>query len=1025
MSDIGSVKGSDSDRHNRGPQHILIVSDRAGQRQILLNRETFSIGRAPGNDIVLEHPSVSRQHATLLRVPAAGIRRFIFRILDGTPAGQRSKGGIRVNGKPVLACELRGGDRIGFGTEAEARYEVAFDLAKLKARVIPQEPTKLPVADPADAMAREEFSPEDIGAEIARLQETLPAADLEASDRAALIREFSFAELAPIPIVEIDLAGTVTYANPAALGCFSGLVAEGPKHPFLRGILHPGQVLQEQSSFTQKVSFAGKSYGQSVYYFPERNSIRIFATEILLADGGETHLKENGDREVFSNTIEGVYQTTADGNIVTANSAFARIFGYDSFEQLSAEINNISRQIYVDPTRRQDYIEHLQAYGSIENFRSQALRRDGRKIWISENARVSQESPESKLVYEGSVVEITERIEFEAELSKRNQLLLSVARIANLLLLDSDASAALPQALSVFGQSLGVDRVCVYQNCPTAMTEAVGLELLYAWDARDREIASFKSSLQSFTYADFGDPKWYQKLAAGDAIDISVRDLPWPRRNFFLQRGIQSLAIVPIFVEHEFWGLLGLFDCGFERHWSEYPISASFTVAASISGAIQRERQGELIREKALRDALTGLPSRALFEEQLSRLLPNAERSQEMVAVLFLDLDDFKLINDSFGHTVGDLLLQEVARRLLAQLRAGDVVSRWGGDEFTILLQGVRNHSEINEVVNRILGSFNYPFLETKKESYVNASIGVAVFPQDGRDVETLIKHADSALYQAKDNGKSSFRFYKARSQPQTSAAIQLSRDLRCSIENDELCLYYQPIVNLPNRQIVAVEALLRWNHPQAGLMSPSSFLGTAQKTGLIVPIGEWVLRTVLSQLAAWQDAGLTSPNVSLNLAARQLTHGNFRQLLGRSINTFGIEPERINLEITEAAAFKEVSEVEDIFSSLQALGVRLSIDDFGVGYSSFSRLQKLPIHTLKTDRSLIQNIAENDRDRNIIEAILNLGKNLGLQVIVEGVESRGQLEVLHALNCEMIQGYVFYKPMPGDEMTCLLESHS
>lgn len=1021
MSGSKDRESVSSQRGSQGSQvrHILAI-ERGPESEVLpLESGTYSIGRDRRNAIFLEGSSISRQHAILLRVPIDGSGRFEFRLIDGNLKGNRSKNGTYVNGKSILTCKLKAGDKIRFGKDVEAEYLVIPESATSESRG----PQHGPTGTGSAGLRGVEGGGRNLEPDEAR--ETLSHRESDSEVDVALARLASFPELIPNPIVEFDLLGTITYANPAALKKFPNLLEKGASHPFLDGISARARERGE-TCFTKELRFAAEIYEQSIHYFPESDLIRVFAIETTEKERTKLALKAAEDkyRAIFETAIEGIYQISAGGRIRMANPALARILGYDSPEQLMAEIVDVSRQLYVDPNRRHEIEKQIAAHGSASDFRSLVFDRDGRRIWISENARISQFSCEDNILYEGSIVEITERVESERELRERSYLLSVVAKAANLLLADSDVHIVVPQSLFMLGQALGVEHVCIYKNVTHPELPHVELDLRYEWTQRKSDgVDNRQDVLKGLSYEDFQESGWHAKLASGKAICSIVRELPLGERNTLLRRDVRSILLVPIFLEDRLWGLLALFEYGSERQWFEPAISATFALSASISGVLRRKCQEESIRRQALHDSLTNLPSRLLFEEQLERLLPDSKRRKEMLAVLFLDLDNFKFINDTFGHDQGDSLLRGVARRLVAQVRAGDVVSRWGGDEFTILLPKILDISETNRVVERILDTFHHPFVENGREIHATVSIGVATFPQDGRDAATLIKNADVALYQAKEAGKNSCRFYNSQARKGFSGTVSLSKDLQACLTNKQLDVYYQPIINPITRKIVTVEALLRWNHPEFGLMSPARFLPEAEKTGSIVPIGEWVAHTVLERLAEWHARGLSSISVAINFSIQQLLQRNLKRFLEGKIDSFGVSPSSVSLEVTETAAFKEISEVERVFSGLRSTGIELSIDDFGSGYSSFSRLQKLPLRTLKTDRSLVQNIVESERERNIVEAILSLGKNLGLQVVVEGVESQAQLQVLTEMQCENIQGFVYYKPMPAGEMTRLLEA--
>lgn len=490
-----------------------------------------------------------------------------------------------------------------------------------------------------------------------------------------------------------------------------------------------------------------------------------------------------------------------------------------------------------------------------------------------------------------------------------------------------------------------------------------------------------------------------------------------------MRDGIQSLLLVPLRLEEKFWGCLGLVDCSQERYWSKHEESTLLTLAANISAARQRQQVEEMIRYQALHDLLTGLPNRLLFNEQLSKTLPNVTRRKESLAVMFLDLDRFKTINDSLGHTLGDLLLQSVAQRLNDSLRAGDTVARWGGDEFIILLPQITSVEEVTQVAKRILQALEKAFLIEGNELYISASLGIALLNEHSPDAETLIQHADVALYHAKDKGRNNYQFYTTSISSKAPEVLTIEKSLRHALEREEFVVYYQPQINIHTGKITGMEALLRWQHPEMGLVAPNIFIPLAEESGLIVPIGEWVLRTACMQNKAWQNAGLPPLTVAVNLSLKQFREPKLVQTVAQILEQTELEPRFLELEITETVAIEDLNFTKKVLQELEQMGVHLSIDDFGTGYSSLSRLQLLPLHNLKIDRSFIRELTTDVKVAHIVKAIVTLGRNLGLRLTAEGVEKEEELEFLKSINCEDVQGFLFYKPLSAQKATEILEN--
>lgn len=421
-------------------------------------------------------------------------------------------------------------------------------------------------------------------------------------------------------------------------------------------------------------------------------------------------------------------------------------------------------------------------------------------------------------------------------------------------------------------------------------------------------------------------------------------------------------------------------------------------------------------------DALTNLPNRILFKDRLNLELAHAHRNKEKVAVIFLDLDRFKLVNDMLGHAMGDELLKKVANRLTKCLRESDTVSRLGGDEFTILLPGLALEEDAAKIAQKINESIQKPCLLGGHEFHITTSIGIALYPEDGEDAETLLKHADTAMYRAKEQGGNNFQLFTPAMKTKIMDRLALENSLRHAIKNKEFVVFYQPQVNTVTRQITGMEALVRWQHPYRGLISPGEFIPVAEETGLIVPMGEWVLHTACAQLKAWEEAGFPPVRVTVNISARQFVHqNNLVTTVAQVLKETGLDPRWLELEITESTAMQDVEFTITTLQLLREMGVQIAIDDFGTGYSSLNYLKRFPINTLKIDRSFVADITANQENAAIVSAIIGLGRNLKLNVIAEGVETEAQRVFLKGQDCLEMQGFLFSKPVPAKEFEELL----
>ncbi len=550
-------------------------------------------------------------------------------------------------------------------------------------------------------------------------------------------------------------------------------------------------------------------------------------------------------RSIFENTIEGIFQSSLAGFYISANPALAKIYGYDSPADLKTHLTDIAQQLYVLPERRGQFVELLTNQGYVTDFESQAYKRNGQIIWISENARLVKDGAGNPLYFEGTVIDITER-----------------------------------------------------------------------------------------------------KLAEST------------------------------------------------------------------------------IHYQAFHDLLTGLPNRVLFDDRLPLALAEARRHRDYVAVMFLDLDRFKAINDTLGHAVGDQLLQQVATRLTHCLREVDTVARWGGDEFTILLPGLQQPTDVEIVAERILASLKPAFDLEHLQLHVTTSLGIAIFPQDGEDADTLLRNADAALYRAKETGRDNYQLYQARFNAQASFLLQLEQDLRQALHQEQLRIFYQPQVEAGSGEIRHLEGLARWEHPQHGLLTPGEFILIAEENGLIVNIGQWMLSRACQDCRNWQNTPeFAGVGVSVNLSARQFLEPSLVRMIRTVLGESELPPGLLTLEITETTAMQNLNRTQEILTELRDFGLGIALDDFGTGYASLNYLKRFPLTRLKIDRSFITDLATDPQDQAIIRAILSLGQGLNLEIVAEGVETAAQLSMLQSLGCHVVQGYYCSRPVPYNDLLAWINS--
>ena len=422
-------------------------------------------------------------------------------------------------------------------------------------------------------------------------------------------------------------------------------------------------------------------------------------------------------------------------------------------------------------------------------------------------------------------------------------------------------------------------------------------------------------------------------------------------------------------------------------------------------------------------DSLTGLPNRSLLADRVGQAIRRVERNGQTLALVFLDLDRFKNVNDSLGHRIGDELLIQVAQRLKASLRDEDTVSRLGGDEFIMVLPGATADGAAH-VAEKVLKALSLPYRIEQHDLTITPSLGVAMFPNDGDTYDTLSMRADAAMYRAKQGGRNTFRFFTREMQERSERTLQLENALRRVLELDQLQLHYQPQISLADRRIIGVEALLRWQHADLGMVAPTDFIPVAEDSGLILPIGEWVLRAAVSQLKTWMDAGMAPMVMAVNLSAVQFRHANLPELVSSILDEFRLPPHCLELELTEGVAMDNPLAAMAVMDDLHARGVRMSIDDFGTGYSSLSYLKRFKVYKLKIDQSFVRDISSDPEDAAIVEAIIGLSRSLGLQTIAEGVETAGQLAYLRDKGCHEVQGYFFSRPLPADQLEAFVRGY-
>lgn len=521
-------------------------------------------------------------------------------------------------------------------------------------------------------------------------------------------------------------------------------------------------------------------------------------------------------------------------------------------------------------------------------------------------------------------------------------------------------------------------------------------------------------------------PWWVEQLDKKKNVHIPDINL-MPKeakseKNQLLEQKVKSLISVAVEGEEGILGFIGLDSVVEFRLWSEENIKQLNILSNLISHGLIKIRDAKKIEFMAYYDRLTLLPNRFLFKDRINQALNLAKRNGTYVGVMFIDLDNFKSVNDTIGHKGGDSLIREVAQKLKNSIRATDTVARFGGDEFMIILNDIKEFSDINIIADKVMDLFRKSFNIQEQYFLITASAGVSIYPVDGEDGDTLIKSADTAMYKAKNKGKNQYVLCTTEMKDEIEMNTRLLNDLYRALENDEFCLYYQPQLDMVSGKITGLEALIRWNHPEKGMILPGLFIPLAEKNGLITLIGEWVLKTACEQNKKWQDMGLVKLRMAVNLSAIQLINPKIAEEVSTILEKTGLDPKYLELEITESTVIKEMTYIEEALSKLKKIGVTIAIDDFGTEYSSLTRLKVLPIDRIKIDMQFTQGIETNEKDRAITTVIINLAKSLNLNVLAEGVETMVQRDFLNQKSCDDVQGYYYHKPMPSDEIEKLLK---
>ena len=813
------------------------------------------------------------------------------------------------------------------------------------------------------------------------------AAEADA-DRARIALEQAHARLdgmieaLPQPMCAFDREGRIIACNAAYIREFRRLygMAVAPGDSVIERIRHVPQDLERSQSLLARV-FNGEAITLATEYGDPalgRHLYRVSLSPIHGPDGtvdgasfmaedvtertrAESALRDSEARlrDMAANIPGVLYQwverTDGERGFRWVSPRLKDVFGVDP-----AEARRIVE--YIHPDDRERWIRSINEAnrtGAIWNFEGRMIFPDGSIRWwegISRQSKVTDE----EIVYNGVLLDITDRKLAEGELRLAAKVF-EASRVG-IMIMDPER------------------RVLSVNRSFTAITGFRPEEVL---GRMPRQLESDRHD-QHYYRAMWRRPR------AGGAWEGEV----WLRRRdgFPFPARVQVMAVVS--------------DVGEITHY--------IGIFEDIS---ERKAQEERIRHMAQHDFLTGLPNRALLEDRLHQAMPLALRNGTRLAVLFLDLDRFKLINDSLGHDVGDRLLQQVSRRLAGCVRAADTVSRQGGDEFVLLLQDLDSPEQAAAVARKILEVISEPYVVDGTQLSVTPSIGISVFPDDAPDSAPLLRNADAAMYHAKGVGRNNYQFFTRDMNARVIERVEIEARLRRAIAGEEFSLHFQPRIDLADNAVIGVEALLRWNDPDFGMVAPSTFIPIAEESGLILQIGEWVLNAACRQARRWQELGLPPIPVSVNLSAVQFRQRGLEHVVADALKATGLEPNCLELEVTETSIMHDIAEVRGTLDRLKAFGVTLSVDDFGTGYSSLGYLKRLPLDRLKIDRSFVKDVTDDADDAAITAAIVAMARTLGLKTIAEGVETEAQLAFLKKLGCEEGQGYYFSRPLPPEAL--------
>lgn len=733
-----------------------------------------------------------------------------------------------------------------------------------------------------------------------------------------------------------------------------------------------------------------------------------------MSDSGEG---EERFRVIFDNVNDGIVVIAVDTyEFIDANPRACEMFGYTHAEMLTLDSAKLSAdERPLNMAKRERFRDRAKAGEPIVlEWRCRA--KDGLLFWAEIGVRLAKF--DDRAVFLLTAHDVSERKKAQDAITYYDRVLNAVTTSVSELVAGVDFSVAMEHALHVVGIALNVERLLVLEGAAT--TASLAGATAFGWQ-RSSTLEPLHTGVPSADDARELD-RWLAPLLQGQPVIAYIGVETGFVAKVMRGMGTLSILMVPIEVGGTFWGRVAVENCTSPRAWSAIEIDAVGIFARVIGAVMGRKHAEAKIEEMATHDALTGLPNRRLFIEALDLNIGRAKRSGALFAVLYLDLDRFKDVNDILGHPMGDRLLQAVGERLRANVRASDTVARFGGDEFAAIAIDIHRPDDAATVAEKIGKALRAPFTLDGKDVRTGASIGIAVYGPDSPDAESLLSHADVALYKAKDDHRGSYRFYTDAMDVEVHARVRLEAELAEALALQQLFVVYQPQIVIATGAFAGLEALVRWQHPTRGLLHPGTFIGAAERSGLIVELGGFVLSETCRQMSVWREAGIAPPLVSVNVSAIQFkTPFELEGSIAALLATHVLPPGMLELELTESVLMEASLERNSTLVTLRTMGLRIAIDDFGNGYSSFDYLRRFHVDRMKIPDNFVRDICTEPINASIVRATLGLAHELNIEVVAEGVETLEQVKLLQSFGCTIIQGYYYAKPLDAIEMTQLL----